>query len=109
MNLQSHAGRLKSEGLGVVGNKKDVGFYNQPTLIVDGQSGFPLGLSTIQMWTRDFGHPNKYERNYQQLALEEKESYKWLASCYTKSKMLKSRGSKDGHESWRSASLACKA
>ena len=102
INLQSHVGRLKSEGLGVVGNNTDVGFYIHPTLIVDGQSGFPLGLSTIQMWTRDFGHPNKYERNYQKLAIEEKESYKWLASCYTKSKMLKSRWSENGHSYWRS-------
>ena len=62
-----------------MGNNTDVGFYIHPTLIVDSQSGFPLGLSTIQMWSRDCGHPNKYERNYQKLALEEKESYKWLA------------------------------
>ena len=101
INLQSHAGRLKTEGLGVVGNNTDVGFYIHPTLMVDSQSGFPLGLSTIQLWSRDFGHPNKYERNYQKLAIEEKESYKWLASCYKKSKMLKGRWSKDGYSYWR--------
>ena len=81
INLQSHVGRLKSEGLGVVGNNKDVGFYIHPTLVVDSESGFPLGLSTIQLWTRDLDHQDKYERNYQKLPIEEKESYKWLASA----------------------------
>ena len=33
INLNSHLGRLKSEGLGVVGNNTDVGFYIHPTLI----------------------------------------------------------------------------
>ena len=94
INLQPHAGRIKSEGLGVVGNNKDVGFYIHPTLIVDGQSGFPSGLSTIQMWTRDFGHPNKYERNYQKLPIEEKESYKWLASAEQSQRCLTVGGAK---------------
>ena len=102
INLQSHVGRLKTEGLGVVGNNTDVGFYIHPTLIVDSHSGFPLGLSTIQLWSRDFDHQNKYERNYQKLPIEEKESYKWLASCYTKSKVLQSRWSENGHSCWRS-------
>jgi len=30
INLQSHAGRLKPEQLGVVGNNTDVGFYIEP-------------------------------------------------------------------------------
>ncbi len=38
INLQSHVGRLKSEGLGVVGNNTDVGFYIHPTLVVDSQA-----------------------------------------------------------------------
>ena len=107
--LDRHVGRLKSEGLGVVGKNTDVGFYIHPTLIVDGQSGFPLGLSTIQMWSRDFDHPNKYERNYQKLPIEEKESYKWLASCYKKSKRLKSRWSENGHSYWRSREASAAA
>ena len=58
-----------------------MGFYIHPTLVVDSESGFPLGLSTIQLWTRDLDHQDKYERNYQKLPIEEKESYKWLASA----------------------------
>jgi hypothetical protein len=49
INLQSHQGRLKSEGLGVVGNNTDVGFFIHPTLAIDAETGFPLGLSTVQL------------------------------------------------------------
>ena len=34
INLQSHHGRLKSQGLGVVGNNTDMGFFIHPTLAV---------------------------------------------------------------------------
>jgi hypothetical protein len=94
INLQSHVGRLKSEGLGVVGNNIDVGFYIHPTLIVNSENGFPLGLSTIQLWGRDFNHQDKYERNYQKLPIEQKESYKWLASAERSQRCLNEGGAK---------------
>ncbi|MFM7369734.1 MAG: IS4 family transposase, partial [Sphaerospermopsis kisseleviana] len=81
INLQSHLGRLKPEGIGVVGNNQDVGFYIHPTLVVDAENGLPLGLSTVQTWTRELDHLDKNERNYQKLAIEEKESYKWIESA----------------------------
>lgn len=43
INLQAHAGRLKPPGLGVVGNNRDVGFFIHPTLVLNAQTGFPLG------------------------------------------------------------------
>ena len=94
INLQSHIGRLKSEGLGVVGNNTDVGFYIHPTLVVDSESGFPLGLSTVQLWTRALEHQNKEERNYKKLPIEEKESYKWLASAEQSQRCLVAGGAK---------------
>ncbi|MEG4815266.1 IS4 family transposase [Microcoleus sp. K5-D4] len=81
INLQSHAGRLKPEQLGVVGNNTDIGFYLHPTLVLDSESGFPLGLSTVQLWSRDLARQDKHERQYQNLPIEQKESYKWLASA----------------------------
>ena len=36
INLQRHKGRLKEQGLGVVGNNKDVGFFIHPTLVLNG-------------------------------------------------------------------------
>ena len=59
INLQSHAGRLKPDKLGVVGNNTDVGFYIHPTLVLDAENGFPLGLSTVQLWSRDLAHQDK--------------------------------------------------
>jgi len=81
INLQAHQGRLNPKGLGVVGNNKDVGFFIHPTLALDADSGFPLGLSTIQVWTRAAEHRDKHERKYAKLPIEQKESYKWLASA----------------------------
>jgi hypothetical protein len=81
INLQSHQGRLHPEGLGVVGNNKDVGFFIHPTLALDAENGFPLGLSNVQLWTRSPERPDKHERNYATLPIEQKESYKWLASA----------------------------
>lgn len=81
VNLQAHAGRLKPAGQGVVGNNKDVGFFIHPTLMVDAQSGLPLGLSNLQLWTREKSRPSKAQRNYKQLPIEAKESYKWIAAA----------------------------
>ena len=81
INLQSHQGRLRPKGLGVVGNNKDVGFFIHPTLAVDGDTGFPLGLSNVQLWIRPSERPDKQERDYAKLPIEHKESYKWLASA----------------------------
>ena len=81
INLQSHVGRLKAEGLGVVGNNRDVGFFIHPTLALDAESGFPLGLSNVKIWTRAPKRPSKAERKYKTLPIEKKESYKWIASA----------------------------
>lgn len=81
INLQSHSGRLKKEGIGVVGNNQDVGFYIHPTLAIDAENGLPLGISTVKLWTREPDHFDKNQRKYQKLEIEEKESYKWIESA----------------------------
>jgi len=81
INLQAQARHLASEAMGVVGNNHDVGFFLHPTLVADAESGFPLGLSAIQRWHRDPKRPDKHQRHYPQLPIEEKESYKWLLSA----------------------------
>jgi len=93
VNLQSHAGRLKREELGVVGNDRDVGFFIHPTLALDAETGFPLGLSALQLWTRDPNRPTVKERGgYNNLPIEEKESFKWLASAERSQHCLKTGG-----------------
>ncbi len=89
INLQAHRGRLNAKGLGVVGNNQDVGFFIHPSLAVDAETGFPLGLSHLQLWTRDPERPDKHQRDSAKLPYtfggalpyEQKESYKWLASA----------------------------
>lgn len=63
VNLQTHAGRLKPQGLGVVGNNRDIGLFMHPTLALNAETGFPLGLSTIQLWSRDVDHADKQQRD----------------------------------------------
>ena len=81
INLQAHQGRLKAQGLGVVGNNTDVGFFIHPTLAVDAENGFPLGISNIQLWTRSPDRLKKKAQDYAKLPIEKKESYKWLVSA----------------------------
>lgn len=94
INLQSHAGRLKPEGAGVVGNNTDIGFFIHPTLMIEAENGFPLGLSTVKVWTRDKDHASKHERNYHKQPIEEKESYKWLNSADKSQQCLSIGGAK---------------
>lgn len=94
INLQAHVGRLKPEGLGVVGNNRDVGFFIHPTLGVDAESGFPLGISWVQSWMREPGHADKHERNYATQVIEEKESYKWLKSASASARCFQRGGAR---------------
>lgn len=94
INLQGHKGRIKPEGLGVVGNNKDVGFFIHPTLVLNAETGFPLGLSTIQLWTREPDHADKHERHYKNQPIEEKESFKWLRSAEHSNRCLRAGGAR---------------
>lgn len=81
INLQAHVGRLNEEETGVVGNNTDIGFFIHPTLVVDSADGLPLGLSTVQVWTRPVDRPRKTKRDYHRRPIEAKESYKWIESA----------------------------
>jgi Transposase DDE domain len=94
INLQSHSGRLKPEGLGVVGNNRDLGFFIHPTLVLNAASGFPLGLSAVHLWTRALDHADKHERRYPTLPIEQKESFKWLRSAEDTDRHLSAGGVK---------------
>lgn len=74
LNYQKHAGRV--EGLGAVGNGKDVGLFIHPMLVLDARSRACLGLAHQQAWTR-----TKAAADYTQLPIEERESYRWLEAA----------------------------
>lgn len=91
INYQKHAGRLTKDdpNLGPVGNNGDIGFFLHPVLVVEEESGFPLGFSSIQEWNRDWEKESKEQRKYKQQAIEEKESFRWIAAAEETKRHLK--------------------
>lgn len=80
INYQHHAEQLEKTDpdFGPLGNNRDMGFFLHPMLVVDAQDGFPLGVSAIYLWNREWNQPTKKERNDNTLPIEEKESYRWI-------------------------------
>ena len=87
INLSAHQHRLKADsGVGRLDSAKPtIGFKLHPTLVVDAQSLHPLGFASLDLWHRPIDMPDRKERHYQSLKIEDKESYKWIrASNRTK-------------------------
>lgn len=82
LNHQAHAGRVS--GLGTVGNGSDVGMFLHPLLAIDAADGACLGLAHLHHWIRT----RKAARNYRQLPIEDRESYRWLAVAEAGKKCL---------------------
>lgn len=83
INYQRHLGKLSKTDtdLGLVGNNKDIGFFLHPSLVVDSEDSFPLGLSWAHIWNRPFDKIDKNDRNYSTQPIEEKESYRWITNA----------------------------
>jgi len=82
INLDNHRNRLKAgNGIGLTGNNKDLGFFMHGSLVLDASSETQLGYSNVQLWHREEDKMDKLERNYKELPIEEKESYKWIKAC----------------------------
>jgi hypothetical protein len=86
-NFGDHHNYLDAEDehLGPMCNEGEMGFYLHPGLVVDADDGMGLGFSYIKIWNRRHGKGTKRDRNYFQLPLEEKESYRWI-ECGLESK-----------------------
>jgi hypothetical protein len=82
VNYNAHAGRLKASDveLGPLTNSTQVGFFLHPSLVLDAQTGFALGYADIHLWNRSWDQPDKHQRHYKSLPIEEKESYRWIAA-----------------------------
>lgn len=87
-NFTSHSGALcyKDPDIGPLTKSTHAGFFMHPSLCLDLEDGFPLGFSDLLLFNRSWGQPDKHQRNYKALALEEKESYRWL-KCAQSSKL----------------------
>lgn len=87
-NYQHHGGRIKSGELGTLSDGASIGLHVHPVLVTDAQDGFAYGLSSFQIINRIEQTGNKRERKYPTLAIEEKESYRWLKAIQESKKRL---------------------
>ena len=81
INLSSHSKRIKKNndiGTTNAKNKKGLGFLLHPSLVLDATSGIPYGYADIKVWNRPLEFSSKFERKYNALPIEEKESYRWI-------------------------------
>jgi hypothetical protein len=83
INYEAKAKRKR--GLGQVGNGADVGLFVHPALAVDAADGAVLGLAGATIWRRR----RVKEEDYQSLPIEEKESWRWIATALKATTFLK--------------------
>lgn len=80
-NLNTHYYRLKqNSGIGPIENNFDLGFFMHASLVMDAFTENMLGFSDAQLWHRVYDDPQRHRRT-KHLSIEEKESFKWIASC----------------------------
>lgn len=84
INYEWNAGRHC--GLGTVGNGKDAGFFMHPMLVIDAETGAGIGYATAHLWNRT----KSADENYRKLPIEEKESYRWIATAEKSKAILSS-------------------
>lgn len=89
LNYQAVADRTSGEiELGVIGDNESRGFFLHPSFVVEAESGHGLGFSAVRTWSRPAERPDKHERDYRRLPIEEKESYRWIESAQASRKRL---------------------
>jgi hypothetical protein len=89
-NLSGHKGRIKPQtGLGKTTKEDVLGFMLHSSLVIDADVGSALGYSYIKAWDRKEDAPDRHERKYKQLPIEQKESYKWIAAANQSKTLLK--------------------
>ena len=88
-NLSGQRGRIKAQsGLGKTAKDDVLGFMLHSSLVIDAHVGSALGYSFIKAWERPQDAPDRYQRNYRRLPIEQKESYKWIAATHQSTKLL---------------------
>ena len=89
-NLNTHYYRLKKDsGIGPIEDNYYLGFFMHAGLVMDAFTENMLGFSDVQLWHRTYDDPQRRSKT-KYLPIEEKESFKWIASCErTKEKFTK--------------------
>ena len=79
VGLSQHSSHIKAgSGVGLVGNKKGLGFLAHTSLVIDGKTDAMLGFSDVQLWHRTEDKSNNTTGLYKKQPIEEKESFKWI-------------------------------
>ena len=90
VNLTAHDNRITDKtSLGRLDYASyAIGFKLHPALVMDASTLNPLGFSAIKLWHRPLDMPNRRDRNFRNLAIQEKESYKWIEVANNSKKVL---------------------
>lgn len=83
---------VSRQELGVIGDRKSLGFFLHPSLVVQAENGRCLGYSDVTTWSRDIAAPDRHERGYKSQPIEQKESYRWINSAHVSTALLKEAG-----------------
>jgi hypothetical protein len=80
INVSGNKNRLRPDsGLGRSDNADNATCFKiHPALVLDAMNFSPLGFAAVKVFHRDEGQADRFERNYKQQPIEEKESYKWI-------------------------------
>ena len=71
----------QDKDIGPTGIDTIAGYFCHPMLVVNPNTSAVYGLSSAIFYNRDWNKKSKTQRNYKQLPIEEKESYRWIKSA----------------------------
>lgn len=89
-NFTHHINRIgkTDNDIGPVTKNENAGFFCHPILVVDAENKMPKGIAYIKLWNRLWDKQDKYERDYKNQDISQKESYRWIESAQTAKEVL---------------------
>lgn len=89
-NYTHHIKRIGKEddNIGPVAINDMAGFFCHPMLVIDSEQKTPIGFSSIHLWNRSWDKKDKLERDYKNLNISEKESFRWINSAQKTKEVL---------------------
>jgi hypothetical protein len=76
------------EQLGVLADRRSLGFFLHPALVVQADTGRCIGYSHVHTWSRQAEAADKNQRQYKKQPIEEKESFRWLQAAQVSKQVL---------------------
>lgn len=89
INYYSHKDRIRDldANIGRI-DKTTFGYLCHPMLVIDADKNMPIGFCSVKLWNREWEKPEKTYQAYKKLAIEEKESFRWISSVTESRKNL---------------------